>query len=159
MSPLFRKIRVKAAREAAALTELDRLRALSPDELALEVLSALGPGGVRGGRSARPRELCLWLMRSHHVAFDPSSLRLTASVLEALKHLERAGLARRVEADLHTLWKLTRLGEWALAEGAAADLITAPALATVRQMRRHGCTSNRAKPRVRPDRRHFNAAL
>jgi hypothetical protein len=159
MSSLSRKIRVKAAQEAAALTELDRLRALSSDELALEVLHALGPGGVRGGHSARPRDVCVWLMRSHQLAFDPSPLRLTASVVRALKHLEQAGLARRVDADLQILWKLTRLGEWALAEGAAADLITAPALATLRQMRRHGCTAARGNPRVRPDRRRVNAVL
>jgi hypothetical protein len=159
MSPLFRKIRVKAAQKAAALTELNRLRALSPDELALEVLYALGPGGVRGGHSARLRDVCIWLMRSHQVAFDPSPLRLTASVLRALKQLEHAGLARRVDADPQILWKLTRLGEWALAEGAAADLITAPAVTTVRQMRRHGCTAARGKPRVRLDRRSLNAAL
>jgi hypothetical protein len=159
MPALFRKLKVKAAPEAAALTELDRLRALSPDELALEVLHALGPGGARGGHSAPPRDVCMWLMRSHLVEFDPSPLRLTASVLGPLKHLEHAGLARRVEADLHIRWKLTRLGEWALAEGAAAELITAPALATLRQMRRHGCTATRAKPRARPDRRHVNSAL
>jgi hypothetical protein len=101
----------------------------------------------------------MWLMRSHQVAFDPSPLRLTASVLGALKQLEHAGLARRVEADLHILWKLTRLGEWALAQGAAADLITAPALATVRQMRHHGCTATSAQRRVRSDRRRVKSAL
>jgi hypothetical protein len=157
MSPLFRKVRVRAAQEAAALAELDRLRGLPSDELALEVLHAIGPGGVRGGNSSRARDVCVWLMRCNQVAFDPSPLRLTANVLKALKHLEHAGLAQRVNPDPHIRWKLTPLGEWALCEGAAADLVTAPALATLHHMRRRGCAANTAKPRVRPDRRRVNA--
>ena len=39
---LFRKSEEKKAREAALQAEVDRLRGLSPDGLALEVLPALG---------------------------------------------------------------------------------------------------------------------
>jgi hypothetical protein len=121
MSPLFRRTRERAARDAAALAELDRLKALSPDELAVEVLPALGPDGARSGRLARARDVCLWLMRSHCVGFNASPLQLVSAVLKALRRLEHVGLACSTESDMPTRWKLTRQGEQALADGTAAQ--------------------------------------
>jgi hypothetical protein len=99
------------------------LKGLAPDELAVEVLPALGQDGARGGRFARARDVCLWLMRSHHIGFDASPLELLAAVLKALRCLEHVGLAWSTESDIPTRWKLTRHGEQALADGTAAQWI------------------------------------
>lgn len=121
MSPLFRRTRERAAREAAAFAELNRLKALSPDELAAEVLPALGPDGARSGRVTRARDVCIWLMRSHRLGFNASQLQLLSAVLKALRRLEHVGLAWSTESDIPTRWKLTRYGEQALADGTAAQ--------------------------------------
>jgi hypothetical protein len=121
MSPLFQKGEEKAAREAAAFAELERMRALAPDELALEVLPALGPDGPRGSRFVRVQDICKWLMRSHRVGLKASPMQLLAVVREALQRLEHADLVWSMQSDGPSLWKLTRLGEQALSGGTAAQ--------------------------------------
>jgi len=129
MSPLFRKSEGKAAREHAAFAELERLRSLSPDELALEVLPALRPDGARRGRFVRLQDVCKWLMRSHRVGLKASPMQLLAVVREALQRLEHADLvwAGRDQSGGPSLWKLTRLGDQALAEGTASQYLKPPA--------------------------------
>ena len=120
MSPLFWKNEDKAAREEAAFAELDRLRSLAPDDLALEVLPALGPDGPRGARFVRVQDICKWLMRSHRVGLKASPMQLLIVVREALQRLEHADLVWSQQGE-HGLWKLTRLGEQALSGGTAAQ--------------------------------------
>jgi hypothetical protein len=52
MSPLFGNKAEKAAAEAAAQTEVDRLSALPVADLAVELMSAFGAGGKWGGHNA-----------------------------------------------------------------------------------------------------------
>ena len=129
MSPLFQKNEEKAAREAAAFAELERLRALAPDELALEVLPALGPDGPRGARLVRVQDICKWLMRSHRAGLKASPMQLLAVVREALQRLEHADLVWSRQSDGPSLWKLTRLGEQAISGGTAAQHLRPPAAA------------------------------
>jgi hypothetical protein len=116
MSPLFRKRNKKAAREAAASAELDRLSALSPDELALKILPALR-------RFIRPQNISKWLMRSHEDGLDASQMQLVTVVRAALLQLERTELVSATPPDKPALWKLTRLGQQVLAQGTAAQYL------------------------------------
>ena len=126
MSPLFWKNEDKAAREEAAFAELDHLRSLPPDDLALEVLPALGPDGPRGAGFVRVQDICKWLMRSHRVGLKASPMQLLIVVREALQRLEHADLVWSQQGE-HGLWKLTRLGEQSLSAGTAAQYLSPPA--------------------------------
>ena len=128
MSPLFQKNQEKAAGEAAAFAELERLKGLAPDELALEILPALGPDGPRGSRFVQVQDICKWLMRSRRVGLKASPMQLLAVVREALQRLEHADLVWSTQSDGPSLWKLTRLGEQALSGGTAAQHLGPPAV-------------------------------
>jgi len=116
MSPLFRKRKKKAAREVAASAELDRLKALAADELALTVLPALR-------RFIRPENICRWLMRTHPDGLDESSMQLLNVVRAALRRLERAELVSSTPPEKPAFWKLTQLGQLALTEGMVAQYL------------------------------------
>jgi hypothetical protein len=81
-------------RHGAAEAEMDRLRALSPEGLAAEVLRALGPDGLetRSGHRQGPIEIVGFLMPSAPVRYRQP---LLAPVIEALQDLENAGLVSR----------------------------------------------------------------
>lgn len=124
MSPLFRKSDEQIAQQAAAEAELSRLEALPVDELALEILPAFGPQGVRAGRSVRVQDVCKWLMTSFPgKSYNP--LQILGPVNEGIQRLENAGLVlRRVQEGGGSRISVTRLGETALADGTAKQLLT-----------------------------------
>jgi hypothetical protein len=120
MSPLFRKSEEKAALEAAALTEMraeiGRLKRLSVHDLAVELLPGFGPDGADKGRPLRVVKLGMWLFRDFPRRIEPAR-ELMVPVREGLECLERAELVYSRGTVDSMLWRITPLGDTALAEG------------------------------------------
>ena len=116
VSPLFRRNEEKAARKAAAKEEIERLRALSIDDLAANLLPGLGPDGPTHGSSVWPQQLCQYLLKDYPGAGQMQTLDLLAPVNRALDMLEGARLVAPISVQRTPLWRITPLGERALAE-------------------------------------------
>ena len=121
MSPLFRRSEEKAAAKAAAKVEIDRLRALSVDDLAAELLPGLGPDGPTHGTSVWPQQLCEYLLRDHPGAGRMQTLDLLAPVNRALDLLDDLRLVSPLSVQRTPVWRITPLGERALAEGSVRE--------------------------------------
>jgi hypothetical protein len=113
----------KAAQEAAAKAEADRLVALPANELASEIMPAFGPDGP--GRGNPPDlnyiQLASYLMGPHHLsAHNMRALQLPLRA--AVQRLEVAGLvvARPGSGRLVA----TAAGQAALADGTFAEQLT-----------------------------------
>ena len=119
MSPLFRRSPEKAARKAAARTEIDRLRALGVGDLALAVLPGLGPDGPTHGTSVRVQQLCGYLLAGYPGAGQMDTLDLLAPVGRALELLREAGFVATISVQRDPLWRITPAGEMTLADGTA----------------------------------------
>jgi hypothetical protein len=121
MSPLFRRNEEKAARKAAARTEIERLRAVPVADLAGDLLVALGPDGPTRGTSIRVQQLCQYLLRDYPGAGQMDTLNLSAPVNKALDMLHDAGLVSPISVQRTPVWRITPLGETSLAEGDVRD--------------------------------------
>jgi len=121
VSPLFRRSEEKAAAKAAAKVEIDRLRALSVDDLAAELLPGLGPDGPTHGTSVWPQQLCEYLLRDHPGAGRMQTLDLLAPVNRALDLLDDLRLVSPLSVQRTPVWRITPLGERALAEGSVRE--------------------------------------
>ena len=120
---LFRKSEEKQAREAALQAELDRLKVLSPDALAVEVLPALAAKAetTATGR-VDMRGICKGLVG---VMSGQVNLAIGRQVREALQRLEHANLVVEVTSqDAATFWRLTTEGQQAVAAGDVAARLT-----------------------------------
>ena len=117
MSPLFRRSEEKAARKAAARQEIERIRALSVDDLAVKVLPGLGPHGPTRGTSVRVQQLCEYLLKDYPGAGQLDTLDLLAAVNRALDMLQDARLVSPISVQRVPIWRITPLGETILAEG------------------------------------------
>jgi hypothetical protein len=116
--PLFRK-KDHTAEDEAARTHFEQLMALSPADLAAELMPAFGPDGPRHGKNLNILQPVSWLLRGHRGAGGVSDRRqLVAAVREAAQVLEHAELvqARHLGGQSGgSLWNATRLGAAALA--------------------------------------------
>jgi hypothetical protein len=121
MARLFRKSEEKIALEATAQAEIDRLKLLGVEELAVIVLPGLGPEGVAPGRNLRPQQLCEYLLRDFPGLGQTRPLQLMAAVRRALDKLEDAGLASSMAYALSPVWRITSLGTSVLADGTTKD--------------------------------------
>ena len=121
MSPLFRRNEEKAARKAAAKQEIERLRALGVDDLAVMLLPGLGPDGPTHGTSVWPQQLCEYLLAEYPGAGRMDTLDLLAPVSRALDRLDGAGLVSPISVQRTPVWRITPLGESALAEGSVRE--------------------------------------
>ena len=127
MAPLFRKSEERIAREAAAQTEIQRLKGLSTEELAVLVLPGLGPENAAPGHNLRPQQICEYLLRDFPGIGQTIPLLIMAPVRRALDRLEQAGLASSMSVlSRSPLWSITPLGARVLAEGTAEDRLAAP---------------------------------
>jgi len=120
---VFRRNEEKAARKAAAKEEIARLRAVPVDDLAVDVLPALGPDGPTRGTSIRVQQLCEYLLRDYPGAGQMDTLDLTAPVNRALDMLDDAGLVSPISVQRTPIWRITPLGERILAEGTVRERI------------------------------------
>jgi hypothetical protein len=111
----------KAAQEAAAQAETERLLALPVADLAAEIMPAFGPDGIQAGSGHRqgPMEVTSWLLASFSkkVKYRQPILGPT---IEALQALDNAGLLERRSFGGGSTYHATRLGETALADGSVA---------------------------------------
>jgi hypothetical protein len=117
VSPLFRKSEKKVAEQAAAQAEIERLKALSVEDLAVALLPCLGPDGANQGNSVRGQQLCDYLVRDFPGAGRLQPLQLMARVSEALDKLKQAELVASISHQRLPVWRLTHLGQTMLAEG------------------------------------------
>ena len=124
MVRLFRKSEEKIAQEAAAQGEIDRLKTLSPKELAVMVLAGLGPEVTAQGVHLRPQQLCEYLLRDFPGHGQSKPLQLMFRVRRALNTLEDAGLVSSFSYERSPVWRITSLGESVLADGTAEDRLT-----------------------------------
>jgi hypothetical protein len=121
---LFRKSEEKIAQEAAAQGEIDRLKTLSPKELAVMVLTGLGPEVTAHGVHLRPQQLCEYLLRDFPGHGQSKPLQLMFRVRRALNTLEDAGLVSSFSYERSPVWQITSLGESVLADGTAEDRLS-----------------------------------
>jgi hypothetical protein len=103
--------------------ELARLNALSPADLAGEIMAAFGPDGPKRGGTVTQDHIAPWLFRAF-----PRASRYTAGlripILEALQVLEHAELIRLDSPwRAPNYWCTTRLGWEAIANGDARQVI------------------------------------
>jgi hypothetical protein len=117
VSPLFRRNEEKVARKAAARQEIDRLRALSVDDLAVLLLPGLGPDGPKHGASVTRQQLCGYLLHDYPDPGQRDMLDLLAPVRRALERLEGIGIVSPISVQREPVWQLTPLGESVLADG------------------------------------------
>jgi hypothetical protein len=117
MSPLFRKSEEKVAREAAVQAEIDRLKALSVDDLAVMLLPALGPEIAGRGHTVREQQLCNYLLRDFPRVGTMKALQLLPRVRKSLERLKDADLVSSLSIQRSPIWQITGPGETALAQG------------------------------------------
>ena len=87
------------------------------DDLATELMQALGPDGPTHGTSIRVQQLCEYLLRDYPGAGQMDTLNLSAPVNRALDRLERIGLVSPISVTRSPVWRITPLGESTLTEG------------------------------------------
>jgi hypothetical protein len=121
VSPLFRRNEDKAARKAAAKDEIERLRALNVNDLAVDLMPALGPDGPTQGASVREQQVCEYLLRDHPGAGFTETLRLLAPVSRALERLRAAGLVYPISISRSPRWQITPQGKSTLADGSVRE--------------------------------------
>ena len=127
MSPLFRKSEKKVAQQAAVQAEIERLKGLRLDDLAVALMPGLGPDGPTQGQSLRMQQLCDYLVRDfpgggrhrpelawERTGFEPP-LPFAASEFE---------LVYSISLQRLPTWRITRLGDTVLAEGTIEQHIT-----------------------------------
>ncbi len=124
MKPLFRRNPERAGRKASAKREVERLRAESVDDLAVAVMPALGPDGPTKGTSIRVQQICEFLLADFPGAGQLNTIDLLATARKALDLLEGAGLVSTISVQRDPLWRITPLGEVALAEGTVRQRVT-----------------------------------
>jgi hypothetical protein len=121
---LFGNKEEKAEQEAAGAAEVERLNALSGDQLAVELMPAFGPDGARskGRAGSNAMAVIQWLVADH--PRHPSLRPLADSVPPALQRLAAAGLLKASGSGIGSgvdSYSLTPLGEEALAESSVAQ--------------------------------------
>jgi hypothetical protein len=125
MARLFRQSEEKAARKAAAKQEIERLRALPVDDLAVAVFPGLGPDGPTRGTSIRTQQLCGYLLGDLPGVGMLATVDLLSAVRKALTRLENAELVSPISVQREPVWRLTPLGETVLADGTVRERLAA----------------------------------
>ena len=128
LSPLFGKREEKAAQKEAARAEIERLCALPVADLAVEIMPAFGPEGVRGAdhRGVASFQIANWLVASYPGRAGIWK-QLVYPVSEAIQRLEHAELVERTtpgQPGSGDTVKLTRLGQTALSEDSVRRHLT-----------------------------------
>jgi hypothetical protein len=110
-----------SAEDEAARVHFEQLMALSPADLAAELMPAFGPDGPRRGKDLNILQLSSWLLRGYRGAGGVSRReQLVAAAREAMQVLEHAELVQVRHlggASGGSLWNATRLGAALLADG------------------------------------------
>ena len=124
MSPLFGNKEQKQAEIAAAKAEGDRLVALTPAQLAVEVMPAFGPDGPKASQSYGINVFQVGIALMQNTPRGTIEMKeLIEPIREALQVLEHAELIARNSGREGTWFKATRLGQTALAEGSVQTYV------------------------------------
>lgn len=118
--PLFRKSDDKIAKEASAQAEFQRLNALSPADLAVEVMPVYGPDGPHGrgpNGGINILQALLWFNQAHFPSGISYISQLQEPVREAVQALDHAGLVLTSAGPQGAWTAATRLGLASLADG------------------------------------------
>jgi hypothetical protein len=103
--------------------EVARLNALSPSDLAGEIMAAFGPDGPKCGANVTEDHIATWLFRAYRGA-SRYTARVRIAILEALQVLEHAELIRLDNPwSAPNYWCATRLGWAVIASGDARQVI------------------------------------
>jgi hypothetical protein len=121
---LFGNKEEKVAEETAGAAEVERLNALSTDDLAAELMPAFGPDGAKAkGRSGSAAMAVIqWLVADY--PRHPSLRPLADSVPVALQRLAAVGLLKTTGSGIGTgvqSYSLTPAGEEALTDDSVAQ--------------------------------------
>ncbi|MFL5822179.1 MAG: hypothetical protein ACJ764_01925 [Solirubrobacteraceae bacterium] len=122
--PLFNREERKA-KQAALQAEVDRLQALSPDELAMEVLPALGSEELKRRLTGVRVQDVVKATLAGESSWTINTGVLLLPVREALQRLEHANLVLQMASgsDEGTRWRITTEGEQRLANGDVAQAL------------------------------------
>ncbi len=106
-----------------ARDEFSRLNALSPADLAGEIMAAFGPDGPRGGGDVTEDHIARWLFRAHPRAssYATAARIVISETLQVLEHAELIRLDKPWSA--HNYLTATRVGCEALENGDARQVI------------------------------------
>jgi hypothetical protein len=124
--PLFRKSEDKIAKAAAAQAEFERLNALSPADLAVEVMPAFGPDGPHGhgpNGGINILQALFWLNQAHFPSGISYIRQLQEPVREAIQALDHAGLVMTSAGREGSWTAATRLGLASLADGTLSQRV------------------------------------
>jgi hypothetical protein len=119
----FRTSDVKRAERLAAQTEIDRLKSLTPQRLATEVLPTLNSDALKGqSGGARVQAICKELLDGLGSPFSVNPGVLLLPVREALQRLEHANLVIQTSSgiDSASRWRITPTGVQAITNGDTA---------------------------------------
>lgn len=110
---LFRKSPEKRAQEAAVQEEIDRLKALSPDALAIKILPAMGSKELtKKVTGVRVQEVSKAVLGGFGGSLSVNTGVLLLRIKEALQRLEHANLIMQMASgvDQSTKWRITTTG-------------------------------------------------
>jgi hypothetical protein len=116
----FHRSEKKRAQDDVAQSEIDRLKSLAPDALAIEVLPTLASDALKGKvTGVRVQDICKELLGGFGSTFTVNPGVLLIPVREALQRLEHANLVMQMASgiDNSTRWRITSTGEQSLADG------------------------------------------
>ncbi|HEX3824049.1 MAG TPA: hypothetical protein VHV79_06265 [Mycobacteriales bacterium] len=127
---MFRKSPEKRADEEAMQAQVDRLKALSPEALALEIMPTLGSDELKKRiTGVRVQDVCTATLGGFKSSLAVNTGVLLLPVKEALQRLEHANLIMQMAngIDQSTKWRITTTGEQALSDGSVAAKLGQPA--------------------------------
>jgi hypothetical protein len=126
---VFGRGKEKKEREEREQAEIDRLVALTPDCLALEILPALASDQLKDRLTGvRVQEIVKQMLGDFGSSWTVNTGVLLIPVREGLQRLEHADLVLQMASsnvDAATNWRITKAGEEAVAAGDAAARLSA----------------------------------
>jgi hypothetical protein len=123
------KTEEKRAREGQAQEEIDRLKGLAPEQLAVEILPVLVSDDLKSKViGARVQEISKGMLNGFGSSMRVNPGQLLIPIKEGLQRLEHANLVMQMASssvDASTRWRITKTGEETLAAGDAAAKLAA----------------------------------
>jgi hypothetical protein len=123
---LFQKSPEKAAEKAEAKAEIERLKKLGVNDMALLLIPMLGPDGFSNGHTVRVQQLCEELLRDFPGGKGMIAMELSARVIKALQRLQTVDLVESISIMRSPLWRISEIGREALADGTAEKYLKVP---------------------------------
>ncbi len=120
---LFQKSPEKAAEKAAAKAEIERLKKLRVDDMAMLLMPMLGPDGLSKGYTVRVQQLCEELLRDFPAGKGMIALELSGRVITALQRLQHVDLVEPISIMRSPPWRITEIGREALEDGTVEKFV------------------------------------